>query len=395
MKSIIEKIQLHNGVQATFTLKHNAMNIFLEPQNDLWSFDLEGHLIGMYVNGRNYRRTFHNKFYMKNRIIKDSETFRQVEKISIEKIIPILENGFSLIRNNLGKLPAVFQNPLQRILQMDLPYLENKAKIFSKIYLPISILPPDQYLSLVIQITEGCNYNQCTFCNFYRNRPFKIKSQSELNRHLVQIKNFFDRRISLRKSIFLADANAIAVPQNQLIQSLKSIQKEFPRFNSFYSFIDIFTGLKKSVNDFRKLKELGLKRGYLGIESGNSELMLFLNKKQYNADIIELTSNLKLAGINVGLIFLIGAGGKFFAKQHQTDSIELLKKLPLSKNDIVYLSELNETNREYIKSMHNRNYKLPTKLETRQWSHAFKSAAKQNIPNDVKISIYDVNQFFY
>jgi len=395
MKSIIEKIQLNNDIQATFTLKHNAMNIFLEPQNDLWSFDLEGHLIGMYVNGKNYRRTLDNKFYMKNRTIKAGETFRQVDEISIEKVTPIIYKVFSLIKNNLGRLPTAFQNPFKRILQMDLPALENKAKIFSKIYLPISILPPDQYLSLVIQLAEGCNYNQCIFCNFYRDRPFKIKSQTELNSHLVQLKKFFGHGISLRKSVFLADANALAVPQIKLIQSLETMQKVFPQFKSFYSFIDIFTGLKKSVNDFRKLKKLGLERVYLGIESGNSDLTLFLNKSRTNVDIIELTSNLKLAGINVGLIFLIGVGGKYFAKRHQVDSVELLKKLPLTKNDIVYISELNETNQEYSNSMKQDNYSLPTKLEIRKWSNSFKSAVKENVSKNVKVSIYDINQFFY
>ena len=250
-------------------------------------------------------------------------------------------------------------------------------------------------MSLVIQITEGCNYNQCTFCNFYRDRPFKIKSTDELEIHLNKVKSFFGKGISLRKSIFLADANALAVPQKRLISGLELIINQFPQFNNYYSFIDVFTGLKKSVRDFKQLKKLGIKRVYLGVESGNNDLMLFLNKHQLNKDIIELTYNLKQSGIDTGIIFLIGAGGNKYAKQHLVDSIKLLKQLPHDKGDIIYLSELYETNSTYEKSMAERNIPLPTRQEIRQWSNEFKLKLKEKYSKDVQVSVYDINQFFY
>jgi radical SAM superfamily enzyme YgiQ (UPF0313 family) len=180
-------------------------------------------------------------------------------------------------------------------------------------------------------MTEGCNYNQCTFCNFYRDRPFKIKSADELKRHLNKVKSFFGEGINLRKSIFLADANALAVPQIRLIKGLELIHNIFPQFFNYYSFIDVFTGLKKSANDFKQVNMLSVKRVYLGVESGNSNLMLFLNKHQLNKDIIELTHNLKSGGINVGVIFLIGAGGNKYAEKHLIESLKLLEQLPLGK----------------------------------------------------------------
>ena len=278
---------------------------------------------------------------------------------------------------------------------MDYSALQQSAKEFSNIYLPISILPPDQYMSLVIQMTEGCNYNQCTFCSFYRDRPFKIKAINDLGNHLTQINQFFGGGINLRKSIFLADANALAVPQNRLLEGLELIHNKFPQFKNYYSFIDVFTGLKKSVNDFKQLKMLGIKRVYLGVESGNSNLMLFLNKKQLNNDIIELTHNLKKGGIDVGIIFLIGAGGNKYAEQHLADSIKLLEQLPLGKGDIIYLSELYETNLNYEKSMVKQNIQLPTRQSIRQWSIEFKSKLKVKYTKDIKVSVYDINQFFY
>ncbi len=394
MKAIIKKFKLSANETITITLKSNAFNIFVEPGNNLWTFDLEGRLIGMFVDGENYRRTLSNKFYHKSRHIENSETFREINEISKNKSLSLLKIFRSILEHNFD-LPKSFQHIITKINAMDPLALQLSAKEFNNIYLPISILPPDQYMSLVIQLTEGCNYNQCTFCNFYRDRPFKIKSTDELESHLNNVKTFFGNGINFRKSIFLADANALAVPQNRLVNSLELIHDQFPQFDNYYSFIDVFTGLKKSVNDFKQLKHQGIKRVYLGVESGNIDLMLFLNKKQLNNDIIDLTHNLKEGGIAVGIIFLIGAGGKIYAKQHLAESLILLEQMPLNKGDIIYLSELYETNTSYEKSMVEHNIPLPTRQEIRQWSNEFKSKLKKQITKDVQISVYDINQFFY
>ena len=394
MKAIIKEFQLSAERTITFTHKSNAFNIFVEPENNLWTFDLEGRLVGMFVDGENYRRTLNNNFYHKSRYTKNSTTFREIHEIQQDNILPLLKK-YQLLLNNKFELSKSFKNIISNISKMDYSALQQSAKEFSNIYLPISILPPDQYMSLVIQLTEGCNYNQCTFCNFYRDRPFKIKSVNDLELHLSKVKSFFGKGINLRKSIFLADANAIAVPQNRLIEGLELIRNKFPQFNNYYSFIDVFTGFKKSIKDFKQIKSHGIKRVYLGVESGNNDLMLFLNKHQLNKDIIELTHNLKKSDINVGIILLIGAGGGKYSKEHLSDSIKLLAQLPLSKGDIIYLSELYETNSSYDKSMAVQNIPLPTRQEIRQWSNEFKSELKKQYPKDLQVSVYDINQFFY
>ena len=394
MKAIIKEFQLSAERTITFTHKSNAFNIFVEPENNLWTFDLEGRLVGMFVNGENYRRTLNNNFYHKSRYTKNCTTFREIHEIQQDNILSLLKK-YQFLINNKFELSKSFKNIISNIRKMDYSALQQSAKEFSNIYLPISILPPDQYMSLVIQLTEGCNYNQCTFCNFYRDRPFKIKSVNDLELHLSKVKSFFGKGINLRKSIFLADANAIAVPQNRLIEGLELIRNKFPQFNNYYSFIDVFTGFKKSIKDFKQIKSHGIKRVYLGVESGNNDLMLFLNKHQLNKDIIELTHNLKKSDINVGIILLIGAGGGKYSKEHLSDSIKLLAQLPLSKGDIIYLSELYETNSSYDKSMAVQNIPLPTRQEIRQWSNEFKSELKKQYPKDVQVSVYDINQFFY
>jgi len=395
MDTQIYTIKNENLSTITFTLKSNALNIFEEPKNNLWTFDLEGRLVGMFIEGINYRRTLDNRFHQKSRELIEGETYRKVEEVEDSKIIPLLDLAHNFIKSHTKDLPDDFNPVLKHILKFNFEVLREDASTFSNIYLPISILPPDQYLSLVIQLTEGCNYNKCTFCNFYKHRPFKIKSVKELHTHINQIKEYFGEGLNLRKSIFLADANAVATPQKRLLESLELIQNSFPKQKEIFSFIDVFTGIKKSVEDFKDLKKLGLKRVYLGIESGNSVLMSFLNKEQLYTDIIELTNTLHLSGIDVGAIFLVGAGGEHFATKHQEDSIKLLKELYLNKGDIVYLSELYESNSNYINSMRQSGFNLPSRSQIREWSNDFKEEVKGIVSKQVQVSIYDINQFFY
>ncbi len=77
--------------------------------------------------------------------------------------------------------------------------------------------------------------------------------------------------------------------------------------------------------------------------------------------------------------------------------LEVLKGISMTadEGDIIYLSELYETNSNYEKSMSEQNIPLPTRLEIRQWSNEFKSRLKKQYSKDVQVSVYDINQFFY
>ena len=114
MNAKILKVKSENNSSVTFTLKSNAFNIFEEPENNLWTFDLEGRLVGMFIKGENYRRTLDNTFHLKTRQEIDRETFRNVENIEKTKIIPILEKAYNLINNHINDLPDIYQ-PVTRI----------------------------------------------------------------------------------------------------------------------------------------------------------------------------------------------------------------------------------------------------------------------------------------
>ena len=386
-------LPLAGGRTLRLTLKHHAFNVFTQPDEDLWTFDRTGRLLGMYVSGVNYRRTLDNRFVRKSREMIEGETYREVSLIPWKEAENLLAQSHHLLEQ-AQNLPAGFADMARKVLARKMDDLEEEGERFRRIYLPVTILPPDQYMALVLQITEGCNYNLCTFCNFYRDRPFRIKSMPEVEEHITRVLDFFAAGLTLRKSVFLADANALATPQERLVSFLEMIRTKIPQ-RRVYSFIDVFTGLKKTAEDFARLKTLGLQRVYLGVESGSADLLELLNKPQLTEDVIQLAESLKAGGLDLGLIFLAGAGGKKYHGAHLAESLELVRRLPLGKGDIVYISEFYETNMEYNRVLKEVKASLPERKDVRRMAVEFNREMRTVVPIGTAVSVYDIQQFLY
>jgi hypothetical protein len=114
-------------------------------------------------------------------------------------------------------LPADVRVGLQRAARFGSAAARADAGRFGRVYRPIGILPPDQYLSLVLQATEGCSFRSCTFCEFYRD-GYRVRSASEFREHVPGVLDYLGDSLSLRsRAVFLGSANALAVPMTSLL----------------------------------------------------------------------------------------------------------------------------------------------------------------------------------
>ena len=256
-----------------------------------------------------------------------------------------------------GSRTATDEPGLAVLQRWDWAALQADARRFGEIYRPVSILPPDQYLALVVQATEGCSYNQCTFCDFYRDRPFRVKSADELRAHIAAVQAFFGPAIGLRKSLFLADANALVVPMPRLRAWLDVIAEA--RILSvdagIFSFMDAFDVQRKTADEWAELAARGLRRVYIGMETGDDGLLRWLRKPGTAADVSDAVSLLKRAGIAVSVIIMTGVGGERYAEAHVCGTITALNAMPLGAGDIVYFSPfVAQPGSEYGRSGRNR-----------------------------------------
>ncbi len=227
---------------------------------------------------------------------------------------------------------------LKIVAQMDETALRSDAERFLAACGPVGILPPDQYLSLVVRVTEGCTWNACRFCRLYAGMPFRVKTEDELRRHVAALREYFGRSLALRRSVFLGDANALALTQARLVPRLEIVAAGFPNLPLF-SFVDAWTGQRRTAAEWGACRGLGLARVYVGVESGDPELLAWLGKPGSSDDARRLVDALHEGGVEIGVILLVGAGGERFAASHVARTRELLAAMALGRRDIVYFSQ--------------------------------------------------------
>ena len=354
------------------------------------NIDGAGRWISIIDHGRTYRRTLDGSWMVIQRSNKKKirERIQLSAEMKSDLYVIIRTYATSLSETFKAQIPEFsfeendplqhqsYQSFLERIIDLmlrDPAELDIKdKKAYDSVYVHVEILPPDRYGSLVLQATEGCSYNKCTFCDFYRTTKYHKKSPIEFQNHVGAVRKFIGDSLGRFHSVFLGDANALTLPQSDLRAIFKIIHESFDmtKENSapgqiikekvclagIYSFLDAFTGHKKSAEEFEELAKQDLRMVYLGIESGSQELLKFLKKPNKWNETLETVRNLQEGSIKIAAIVLIGAGGEMFTEGHIADTIDLLKEMKLSGNDIVYFSKLYaDGTSDYLRDMINEN----------------------------------------
>ena len=342
---------LSDGRCAHLRRSDAALTIALGPDL-VYTLDLHGRLIGAFRQGQNLRRGLDGRVLARWRL----GGLRQRQWLSPAEI----EQLFHDLRADLARILASHPSPaIADLLRRAYDYNpEHDIELFHHIYRPISILPPDQYQALVLQATEGCSFNTCTFCALYRDRPFRIRNPEAFSQHITDVREFFGAGIRFRRSIFLADANALIIPQPQLLPLFDAIARSFilmpesispPQRQTWlrqhpdgvtgvYAFIDGLSAERKTSDDFSALRQRGLRRVYIGLESGHEPLLTWLRKPSAAAAMRDDIIRMKQSGLHLGVIILTGIGGSRFHSGHCIDTAAILNAMPLDGDDIIYFS---------------------------------------------------------
>lgn len=393
----------------TLSIKPNCVTFSIEKglASHVYSFDLEGRWWTGMVNGISYRRGLNGRVVAKwspeanqheRRWLSVEESFEVERNIRAEfsRFILALSNGLVDCSPSPSGLEIEL---LRKLADYSAENADLDVKQYSKIYKPVGILPPDQYMAVVLQATEGCSFNTCSFCTFYRDRPFRIKQPAEFESHVQAIKHYLGKGLSLRRTIFLGDANALVMPMRRLFPHLETIHKHFDvqKLGGIYAFLDGFSGERKTVADYRQLGNLGLRRIYIGMESGDAELLKFLKKPGSPVDVLQAVRAIKEGGISVGIILLLGAGGKDYSATHIQESVRLLNQMNLDLDDLIYFSELIESEgMDYTKDAYLQKL-TPLSGEERlrqaeEIEEGLRFPADAGTPH---ISRYDIREFVY
>jgi radical SAM superfamily enzyme YgiQ (UPF0313 family) len=183
--------------------------------------------------------------------------------------------------------------------------------------------PPSEAYSLIIQATIGCSHNKCTFCSMYKDKKFRIRPLDEILADIEESR----RNYRSIKRVFLADGNALVMKTDDLrkiLARIREIMPECERVGIYSSPKDI---LRKTGEELAEFKELGLGIVYMGLESGNDEILKSIKKGVTSEEMVEAGKKLRNSGINLSVTLISGIGGKAAWREHALESARVINEI--------------------------------------------------------------------
>ncbi|RPJ55405.1 MAG: radical SAM protein [Dehalococcoidia bacterium] len=228
------------------------------------------------------------------------------------------------------------------------------------------IRPPNEAYSLLVRFTRNCPWNQCIFCHVYKGRRFEKRTLDEIIRDIDTMKTIYDDIMSLSwkqglagkiteslaesifsdntfnecyksvalwlyfggKNVFIQDANSPAMNHEDFIAALTYLKEKFPSIDRITSYARSRTIAKRiSAENLKRMKDAGLTRLHIGLETGNNFLLKFMNKGVTREEHIECGKKVKASGIELSEYVVLGMGGKKWWKEHAQDTADVLNSI--------------------------------------------------------------------
>jgi len=183
--------------------------------------------------------------------------------------------------------------------------------------------PPSEADSLILQVTVGCSYNRCSFCGAYQGKSFRIKRFEEIREDIDEASSYRSRI----QRVFLADGNALTVPQKELLRILEYLKLKLNRTERVGIYANARDILQKDLEELKALKNLGLGILYLGLESGNAEVLRKIKKNATVDQLIRAGRRVKASGILLSVTVMLGVGGVEKSRAHAEDTGKVLSEM--------------------------------------------------------------------
>lgn len=181
--------------------------------------------------------------------------------------------------------------------------------------------PPSEAKSLILPVTNGCSWNQCTFCEMYTQpqKKFRARKPEDIRADIEKAAAAFG---DVRR-VFLADGDAMVLPTRRLLEIIADLKRAFPGLERVSSYCLPRNLAKKSVEELAQLREAGLKILYVGMESGDDEILRRVNKGETWESTRSALVKIREAGLVSSVMVLNGLGGETLSRQHAINTATL------------------------------------------------------------------------
>jgi len=185
------------------------------------------------------------------------------------------------------------------------------------------IRPPSEANSIILQVSVGCSHNKCTFCGAYKGVRFRIKDDLTINEDIA----FAAKYCRQQKRVFIGDGDALIIPTDRLTEIFLSIRENLPWVNRISLYGNAKSILRKNNEELVKLKELGLDRIYMGLESGHAPTLKKIRKGVTAEQMIAAAGMVREAGVFLSVTVLLGIAGINDSEIHASESGRILTEM--------------------------------------------------------------------
>jgi len=183
--------------------------------------------------------------------------------------------------------------------------------------------PPFEANSLLLEVTEGCSHNGCTFCTMYHGVPFRVSPMEQIEKDLKEARAYY-RKV---KRIFLVNADPFVLSASKLKAIAQRINHYFPEVETIAMYASVMNIINKSDEDLRELRALKINELNIGVESGLDDVLKHLNKGFTLEQARTQLKRLNAAGIDFSANIIIGAAGMDRSIENAIASAELLNEV--------------------------------------------------------------------
>ena len=159
--------------------------------------------------------------------------------------------------------------------------------------------------SYLLQCTIGCSHNQCTFCSMYKDAKYRVRETAEILEDIHMAKNYYGDV----EKVFLCDGDAIAMETDTLLKIIRTLYSTFPSLRHVGSYVGPQSTLAKSPEELLSLRKAGLTKAYIGVETGDDELLKKVKKGVGYDEMLQAGRMLVAADINLSVMVLLGLAG--------------------------------------------------------------------------------------
>lgn len=180
--------------------------------------------------------------------------------------------------------------------------------------------PPSEARSLIFQVTLGCSFNECSFCDMYRSKEYAERSWDEIRGEIDTMAKYMPDT----KRVFLADGDALNLDTESMVRIVSYIREKFHNIERVSCYAMPMNILKKTEDELRRMNEAGLDMFYLGIESGSDTVLKKVTKGAIAKTIIKSVNKAKAAGYVMSCMVILGLGGRAYSKEHIRGTAEVI-----------------------------------------------------------------------